>query len=250
MRHYHGTPIGGKRAAADEFAERRLLLVPWRYPQDLKCAMSLSRGFIVDNSAFTFWRTGEKPDWHDYIKWVKGFARCPRFDFALIPDVIDGSEQDNNDLIKLWDKHAWHPVRIRGCPVWHLHESLDRLDKLVQRWEQVAIGSSGDWPNPGVGKWWDRMDDAFRVICDGDGYPRARIHGLRMLRSDIIERYPLASADSTNAGQNGSREAEKNGVDTLWGAMTVARRIERAQSPATWKAPAMQRELELVEPAP
>lgn len=243
VRHYHGTPIGGTRAAADQFAEGRFLLVPWRRMEDLPRAMDFSRGFIVDNSAFTFWRTGEKPEWPDYIAWCKSIARCPRFDFALIPDVIDGSEKENVELIKLWDRTAWHPVRVRGCPVWHMHESLDYLNHLVEKWEQVAIGSSGDWPDPGHGRWWDRMDDAFRVICDKDGYSRTRIHGLRMMRSDIIERYPLASADSTNAVQNGVREARKNDVDPCWGQQTIARRIERAQSPTRWFAPPRQEEL-------
>ena len=243
MKHYHGTPIGGTRASADEFAERRFLLVPWKRPEDLWRALEFSRGVIVDNSAYTFWRTGEKPHWPDYIKWLAGFCRSPRFDFALIPDVIDGDEKANDALIAMWDRLAWHPVRIRGCPVWHMHESIERLVRLVTDWENVAIGSSGTYRTPGVGRWCDRMDDAFRAIVDGDGLPKAKIHGLRMLRTDIVERYPFASCDSTNAVQNGAREAEKNGVDTLWGKMTIARRIERAQSPARWVLPPRQLEL-------
>lgn len=246
MRHYHGTPIGGTRAAADEFATGRHLLIPWKRPEDLHRAMDFCRGFIVDNSAYSFWTTGEKPNWLDYVKWCKGFARHPRFDFALVPDVIDGSEKENDELLRLWDKHAWHPIKIRGCPVWHLHESLERLDRLCSgRWEHVALGSSGQWPTPGHGGWWDRMDEAFEVICDKDGFPRAKMHGLRMLRPDIVERYPFASCDSTNAAQNGKRESIKNKVDTLWGKATIARRIELAQSPSRWTRGEVQCKFEL-----
>src|SRR5690606_16568915 len=152
----------------------------------------------------------------------RGIARHPRFTFALIPDVIDGTEKDNADLVKMWDKHAWYPVRIEGCPVWHLHESLDRLGRLCARWPRVAIGSSGQWPNPGQGDWWDRMDDVFDVICE-DGFPKAKIHGLRMLSSAIVSRYPFASCDSTNAAQNGPRTANRINTDDLWGKMTNAR---------------------------
>lgn len=247
MRHYHGTPIGGTRASADEFAERRHILIPWKRPEDLERAMTLSRGFIVDNSAYSFWSTGENPNWMDYINWCRSFARHPRFDFALVPDVINGTEKDNAELISLWDKKAWHPVRIQGCPVWHMHESLDKLKMLCNgRWRHVAIGSSGQWPNPGVGSWWDRMDEAFDVICDDDGYPTAKIHGLRMLRGDIIRRYPFASCDSTNAVQNGLREAMKNGVDSSWGKATIARRMELVQSPSRWVRGAVQKEFELI----
>ncbi len=246
MRHYHGTPIGGTRASADEFADGRLLLVPWKRPEDLERAQTLSRGFMVDNSAFSFWSTGEKPNWMDYVKWCRTFARHPRFDFALVPDVIDGTEKDNNDLLRIWDKHGWHPVKIAGCPVWHLHESLERLEMLCRHWDRVALGSSGQWPTPGVGSWWDRMNEAFDVICDDDGFPRAKIHGLRMLRSDIVTRYPFASCDSTNAVQNGTREAKKNHVDTGWGKATIARRMERSQSPSRWVRGDVQREFELI----
>lgn len=225
MIHYHGTPIGGKRARADEFASGRFLLVPWKRPEDLERASELSRGFIIDNSAFSFWATGERPDWSEYVSWCRDISRSPRFHFALIPDVIDGTEAENDELIANWS------VEIAGCPVWHLHESLDRLDGLL-RWGRVAIGSSGQWPTPGVGDWWQRMDEAFEAICDSDGFPRTKVHGLRMLRSDIVARYPFSSADSTNAVQNGAREAEKNGVDSLWGSMTIARRIEQVQSPS------------------
>lgn len=234
MNHYHGTPIGGKAADADAFCEGRCLLIPWKRPDDLERAMEFSRGFIADNSAYTFWRTGEEPNWSDYPKWLKGFARHPRFHFAFIMDAIDGSEKDNDDLIKLWDKLAWHPIHIKGVPVWHMHESIDRLIRLAKRWGDIAIGSSGQWPNPGVGSWWDRMDEAFDAITDEDGYPIAKVRGLRMLRRDIIERYPFASCDSTNAVQNGSREAQKNGVDRLWGCQTIARRTEQVISPSIW----------------
>lgn len=247
MKHYHGTPLGGKRQDAAAFCEGRFVLIPWKRPEDLERAMECSRGFCVDNSAFTFWRTGESPNWLDYIKWVKGFARHPRFEFALIPDVIDGDEKQNDELIKLWDKHAWYPVRILGAPVWHLHESFERLERLVNgRWPIVALGSSGEWKTPGTASWNERMNEAFRVICDDDGYPRCKIHGLRMLDGDIVRRYPFASCDSTNAAQNGVREGRKVGGDSLWGKMTIANRLERNQSPSRWSGAEVQQKFELI----
>jgi hypothetical protein len=61
-----------------------------------------------------------------------------------VPDVIDGTEDDNDALLASW------PADIRGVPVYHLHESLDRLDFLCTRWPTVALGSSGQWPTPGT----------------------------------------------------------------------------------------------------
>jgi len=234
MIHYHGTPCGGKVASAEEFIERSFVLIPWKRPDDLLRAMELSRGFMVDNSAFSFWTSGEKPRWSDYLKFCRGMCRHPRFHFAIIPDVIDGDEKDNAKLISKWEKDCFYPKKIEGCPVWHLHESMERLDRLCRHWDRVALGSSGNWSTPGTESWFNRMDEAFEVICDDDGYPRAKTHGLRMLRTDIIERYPFHSCDSTNAVQNGTREAAKSHVDSLWGSMTLARRIEQVRSPSMY----------------
>lgn len=230
MIHYHGTPIGGKAHEAANFMDGRFVLIPWKNKDDLSRAMECSRGFIIDNSAFSFWSTKETPDWRLYANWVNETARHPRFNWAIIPDVIDGSEEENDSLIESWK--SWSSVE--GVPVWHMHENLDRLFRLCCNYDRVAIGSSGQWPTPGVGSWWDRMDEAFDRIVDEQGYPIAKIHGLRMLRRDIIERYPLASADSTNAAQNGNREGKKIECGTFWGQMTLARRIEQAQSPSKW----------------
>lgn len=239
MIHYHGTPIGGKAHESAAFMDGKFVLIPWKNKCDLERAMECSQGFVVDNSAFSFWSTKEKPDWENYVHWVHSFARHPRFHWAIIPDVIDGDERENDELIDQWFR--WNGkaalksgFTVSGVPVWHMHESLDRLFRLCHNYKTVAIGSSGQWPTPGVGGWWDRMDEAFDRIIDEQGYPITKIHGLRMLRRDIIERYPLSSADSTNAAQNGNREGDKIGCGTFWGQMTLARRIEQAQSPSRW----------------
>jgi hypothetical protein len=60
----------------------------------------------------------------------------PGFDFPIIPDVIDGSEEENDDLLAEW------PF-FDGVPVYHLHESLDRLLRFANSYSRIARGSSG-----------------------------------------------------------------------------------------------------------
>ena len=91
MIHYHGTPISGGRAGTVEFASGRHLLIPWKRPDDLSIAMENSRGFIVDNSAYSFWSSGEKPKWEEDIKWCRTFTNHPRFHLAIIRDVVNGT---------------------------------------------------------------------------------------------------------------------------------------------------------------
>lgn len=236
MKHFHGTPISGTNVAQIQVLRGRYAFIPWKKPLALMMAMEVCRGFAVDNSAFSFWTSKETPNWTDYLKWVKQFARHPRFEFAVIPDVIDGGEQENDDLLKWWNKHAWHPVRIHSCPVWHLHESLDRLERLATgSYDIIAIGSSGEYAHPGSDSWWARMEEAWPVIADDVGYPRVRVHGLRMLREDIVRAFPFYSADSTNAAQNGIRTAHRYGMKcSAWGSQVKADQIESVQSPAVW----------------
>ena len=79
------------------------------------------------------------------------------------------------------------------------------------------------------------MREAFEVICDEDGYPRRRIHGLRMLSEHIVAEFPFYSCDSTNVAQNGLRRALSLGRDdSAWGCEVDAGRIERVQSPSRY----------------
>lgn len=229
MIHYHGTPCGGKREDVARFLAGRHALIPFGRDEDLATAAEVCQSFVFDNGAFSAWMSG-KPinDWTGYYEWVDEWRRHPGFDWAIIPDVIDGDEVANDDLLSEW------PYEECGVPVWHLHESLDRLDRLVITYPRVALGSSGEWPNPGERKWWDRVTEAMEVVSDEHNRPRAKLHGLRMLDPAIFHRLPLASADSTNAAMNGSRKAKQCGCNTLTGQTIIADRIEAHQSAAEW----------------
>lgn len=199
MIHYHGTPCGATREDVARFLSGRHALIPWVRHEDIGTAAEVCQSFILDNGAFTAWKSGSPiTDWTGYYEWVDKWRRHPGFEWALIPDVIDGSESDNDDLLAKW------PYDDYGVPVWHLHESLLRLERLCVAYPRVALGSSGEWPNPGTDKWWHRMSEAMEMVCDDTGRPIAKLHGLRMLDPAIFHRLPLASADSTNAVRNSS----------------------------------------------
>jgi hypothetical protein len=242
MIHYHGTPCGGTREEVTRFLAGRHALVPWTRPEDLGAVAEVCQSFAFDNGAFTAWKSGEPiTDWKPYYSWCRHWWRHPGFDWAIIPDVIDGDEKDNERLTGEWFKYAWRGNdRPLGVPVWHLHESLDRLRELCCRnvYRVVAIGSSGQWAKPGTDGWWDRMSEAMDAICDEDGKPPCKLHGLRMLDPAIFHRLPLSSADSTNAVRNGNL-IPRFGMyapPTLSQRQdTIARRIEAHQSAAIWQ---------------
>lgn len=232
---YHGIPItpatAGNRAVNGGHA-----FMCMKYMDQLAMILEIVQSFALDNGAFPAWKNGKAiTDWSEFYQWVAELHRYPQFDFAVIPDVIDGSEADNDALMNEW---PWKSKPHIGAPVWHMHESLGRLDRLVSDWPRICIGSSGDFSRVGDFKWWSRMAEAMDVICDREGRPCTKIHGLRMLDPDVFTRLPLASADSTNIARN-------IGIDSAWKgtytpptkearAMIMRERIEAFQSPTFW----------------
>ncbi|MEK6294417.1 MAG: hypothetical protein V4793_24125 [Paraburkholderia tropica] len=221
MIHYHGTPITPSTAAARAISGGHAF-ISFQHPEQLGLALDVCQTFALDNGAFSAWRAGRPvEDWSDYYAWVQELHRYPSFDFAVIPDVIDGDEAANDALIDQW------PWRFRapwvGAPVWHLHESIDRLERLSLSFPRVCLGSSGEYASVGTPVWYRRMAEAMDVVCDRDGRPVCKIHGLRMLNPDVFTRFPFASADSTNIGQN-------VGIDSKWrGPYTPPTKEARAQ---------------------
>ena len=186
MIHYHGTPIGGTNQDAARFLPGRHALVPFPRKDNLGIVAEVCQSFVFDNGAFSVWKSGKTLDVDGYTQWVDDWYKHPGFDWALIPDVIDGNEDDNDKLIEQWPAHLKHA----GVPVWHLHESINRLKMLASEWRTVALGSSGEFASPGTKMWWQRMQAALSAICDDQGRPSCKLHGLRMLDPAIFTQLP------------------------------------------------------------
>jgi hypothetical protein len=234
MIHYHGLPITPEAACAEAISGGHAF-VSVAHPGQLGVAVEIAQSFALDNGAFSVWRSGKKADWSMYYDMVAYTHRLPGFDFAVIPDVIEGGEPENDAMLAEW---PWKEKPWIGAPVWHMHESLDRLASLRDAYPRVCIGSSGEFMSIGNQRWWGRIAEAMNVLCDRDGRPICRIHGLRMLDVEVFTRIPFASADSTNIGRN-------VGIDSRWtGAYTpqskpgrarvLRERIEAFQSPERW----------------
>lgn len=233
MIHYHGLPI------TPETAAHRVLsaghgFVSYAEPRNLALAAEVCQSFAVDNGAFTAWRKGAPVrDWGGFYEWAGTCRRIPSCDFAVVPDVIDGSEADNDSLLAEWPLPRWF-----GAPVWHMHEGLARLERLAAEWPRVCIGSSGAYSTVGTLDWWARMSDAMHTVCNSDGEPLVKLHGLRMLNPAVFTHLPFASADSTNIGRN-------VGIDQAWRgtylpptkearADVMRSRIESQNAPPRW----------------
>lgn len=230
MIHYHGTPFSGHEAN-NLALQGKHACISFANPKSIAAAAELCQSFILDNGAFTAWKSGETLDVEGFEAWAALWSKHPGCDWHLIPDIIDGTEADNNFLILDWEL-------ANGVPIWHLHESLEKLEWLCESYRTVALGSSGKYATIGNTLWWGRMAEAMTVACDADGYPKAKLHGLRMLDPRVFSHLPLSSADSTNVARN-------LGMDNKWTgsyapasqqmrALIMMERIEAHASSSRW----------------
>lgn len=233
---YHGCPCSGSDDGAIRFYRGRHIMVSYAYPEHLPMVADAAASFVLDNGAFTTWKSGQPFDFDGYLAWVMEWCRHPGFTWCLIPDVIDGDEEANDRLLHKWVSQVG-TMRTASVPVWHFHESTARLQRLSGHFNTVALGSSGDWPNPGTNSWWERLGEVLPAVLDSVGRPWVRLHGLRMLNAEIVRRVPFTSADSTNASQNAGsvRRFGQYAPPNAWQrAQVIADRIEGAETAACW----------------
>lgn len=234
MIHYHGLPITPATVAIQALNAGHGF-VSFAHKEQLTVAIEVCQSFAIDNGAFSAWKSGEPiKNWQPFYNWALDIKRVPSCDFAVIPDVIDGNEADNDALLRDCPLPNWF-----GAPVWHMHESLERLEQLANTYVRVCIGSSGEFASVGTSQWWVKMSQAMRVICDDLGRPACKLHGLRMLDPAIFTKLPFSSADSTNI-------ARGVGIDSKWKhgnylpptkearAQVMRSRIEAHNAPSLW----------------
>lgn len=230
MLHFHGTPIT-PRSVLHELAGR-CFCVRYGEHRDVEACHEVGQSVMLDNGAFPAWTQGRATDWPGFYRW------CDRWleywsTWAVIPDVIDGSEAENDRLLAEW------PHGDRGAPVWHMAESLDRLKGLVAGWPLVCVGSSGQYATLGSPAWGRRMAEAMDVACDARGVPLTRLHLLRGL-AYAGGPFPFYSADSTNVARNHAGNSDGRARKS---ALRMAAEIDARQTPARWVRAPVQQEL-------
>lgn len=190
--HYHGTPISPK-GVLQELAGRFFCVSHWR-PDNVVWCHENGQGVMLDNGAFSAWRLGRPiTDWSPFYAWCDQWLAYPT-SWAVIPDVITGNEADNDALISEW------PHGERGAPVWHMHESVERLMRLADQWPRVCIGSSAQYAKVGAPAWHARMTETMNMLCRTGRVP-TWLHMLRGM-ADSQWGYPFASVDSTDIARN------------------------------------------------
>lgn len=152
--HYHGTPITPVSALYS--LAGRCFAVSHMRPDDVRRCHEIGQSVMLDNGAFSKWKSGMATDWLRYYAWAERWLACPTT-WAVPPDVIDAPSQEQDALLNEWP----HGKR-QSAPVWHMDEPITRLCRLVDDgWSRVCIGSTGEYATLLTDAWMRRMDTAW-----------------------------------------------------------------------------------------
>jgi len=226
MIHYHGTPLTPRemllRMAGKHFC------VSFASPWDASICLDIGQSVMWDNGAFTTYTQGKEFRINEFYEWVEPKLGHPHW--AVIPDVIGGSEEENRVRLKTWPF-----PKTFGAPVWHMHMDTDYLLYLCDNYPKVCFGSSGDFWKIGTIRWQQRIDEAFNELSKHHRH-MPWIHMLRGL-SQAGNRWPFASADSVNVARNFK--------DRTQCPEHMARRIDSIQCPIDWDEKSAIHQMEL-----
>jgi hypothetical protein len=222
--HYHGTPITPTPLLYE--IAGRCFCVSHAQPQQVRVIHEIGQSVLLDNGAFSAWIAGRPTDWPTYYAWSDLWL-IYRTTWAIIPDVIDGPEDQQDVLISQW------PHGDRGAPVWHMNEDIGRLLRLLERWPRVCIGSTAQYRVVMSESWQRRMDAIWDSIAAVFG-KTPWVHMLRGMQC-AGEHWPFSSLDSTDIARNHNRPQNTT--------RKMAERWDALQCPATWSTTNEQTEM-------
>ena len=113
--HYHGTPIT-PRFELNKLAGKSFC-VSFARPDNLNFCLKHGQSVMLDNGAFSFFTKKKKADWYKFYNYLEPILGHPHW--AIIPDVIGGGEEENDQLLKEW---SFSPEL--SANVWHLDEPI------------------------------------------------------------------------------------------------------------------------------
>lgn len=215
MLHFHGTPITPNATLLT--LAGNCFCVSHMRPDQVEVCHQIGQSVMLDNGAFSKWKSGKVTDWDAYYAWADRWLDYPTT-WAVIPDVIDAGTQEQDYLIREW------PHGERGAPVWHMDEPIDRALRLLDEWPRVCFGSTAEYAEILSVAWIGRMDRVWNEIAKRH-QRTPTVHMLRGMQLSTRE-WPFASVDSTDVAQNHNRPQNT--------ARAMADRWNAAQPPARW----------------
>jgi len=191
--HYHGLPLTPDVMLLDLAGRNVCISYATQRRVQVETSLRIMQSIMFDNGAFSAHTKGGRLNENGFYRWVDPMLGHPHW--AVVPDVIDGSVDEQRELVKTWPF-----PRELGAPVWHLALPIDYLLELTDEWPLVCLGSSGAFWHVGGPAWRKRMDEITEALLKRR-VRAPRLHGLRMM-AQAGKRWPLSSVDSVNIARN------------------------------------------------
>ena len=128
MIHYHGTPLTPQEELQKMVGKH--FCVSFEEPRNIEWCVKHGQSVMLDNGAFSAFTKGKEIDFRGYEEWLEPYMYPPNW--AVNPDVIDGSVEEKKRLIKQFGDLARHLV----APVWHMSLSIDWLLEMAEGYER------------------------------------------------------------------------------------------------------------------
>lgn len=205
MKKVHVVPLTPKSVFEKYLKDECILVSYFRGDAvtDLKRAGEIGcKEIFIDNGAYSFYRKEIKPDYSKFYKWLKN----KNFTYFFIPDVINGTEEENDKLIN----EVPEEFIKKAIPVFHISESNERLERLMKEFNYIAFAATGEFWTVGSKIWFKRMHELMKIVCDESGKPKIKIHALRCLNYKVFIHFPFESADSSNLSRNHHKKGAGN----------------------------------------
>lgn len=199
----------------------------WNSQRDLK---SDKNNLFIDSGAFTAWTKGKQIDVEEYIDFIN-----KRSEFIYLYGQVDSIPGDRvhgtthkqvvESAQKTWENYLYMRPKMKnpdgllytfhvGEPLYFLENAMKWKDEKGKHIPYIALGGM-------VGKTKEVrrkfLDLCFEVIKKSSN-PNVKVHAFGMTDFELLEQYPITSADSTSwimTGANG-------GIMTKFGIITVS----------------------------
>jgi hypothetical protein len=79
------TPVAD---TAKSFAARHAM-VSFEHPEQIEACAEICQSIVLDNGAFSAWKSGKPHDFAGYVARCETWLRHPCVEWCIIPDVID-----------------------------------------------------------------------------------------------------------------------------------------------------------------
>lgn len=144
--------------------------------------------FLLDSGAFTFFSSGKKVDWLEYVDYYCDLIN--RTDVKLFFELDIDSLVGLPNVIKL-RKEIEKQTNKQPIPVFHLSRGISQFKRDCDEYPYVALGGivSGEWSKTQQSK--------FPWFINEAHARGAKIHGLGYTSLEGLKKYHFDSVDST-----------------------------------------------------